>query len=327
MLTIRQNLVETIKGGSPDRFVKQYEFMHMIFEAAFPMQGIPGKPGLSSTDGWGVAWDFPEGQIGPFPLHDDEHRVLQDIVQWKDVVKAPPIPDGDAWKPAVEHANAVDRKEEFVTAMVAPGVFERVHHMMGMEDALCAFYEEPEIMHELIAYITSYELDYAKKAIEMIRPDALFHHDDWGSSINSFLSPDMFNEFIVPAYKKIYGFYKENGVEVVVHHSDSYAANLVPHMIEMGIDIWQGAVPSNDIADLMKKYGDKITFMGGIESAVVDLPDWTPESVGAEVEKACNAYGKGAYIPCLTMGGPDSIYPGVYAEAARQIDIQSKKFF
>lgn len=33
MLTKRQNLLETIRGGKPDRFVKQYEFMNLIMEA------------------------------------------------------------------------------------------------------------------------------------------------------------------------------------------------------------------------------------------------------------------------------------------------------
>lgn len=32
MLTKRQNLIETIRGGNPDRFVKQYEFLNMIME-------------------------------------------------------------------------------------------------------------------------------------------------------------------------------------------------------------------------------------------------------------------------------------------------------
>ena len=41
MLTKRQNLMETIKGGKPDRFVKQYEFMNMIFEAGFFRRSIP----------------------------------------------------------------------------------------------------------------------------------------------------------------------------------------------------------------------------------------------------------------------------------------------
>ena len=32
MLTKRENLLETIKGGNPDRFVNQYEFMDIIME-------------------------------------------------------------------------------------------------------------------------------------------------------------------------------------------------------------------------------------------------------------------------------------------------------
>lgn len=44
MLSKKENLMETIKGGTPDRFVKQYEFLNMIAEAAFSMRGIPMVP-------------------------------------------------------------------------------------------------------------------------------------------------------------------------------------------------------------------------------------------------------------------------------------------
>ena len=94
----------------------------------------------------------------------------------------------------------------------------------------------------------------------------------------------MFAEFLVPAYKKLYGFYKENGVELIVHHSDSYAANLVPHMIEIGIDIWQGVLSTNNIPELIEKYGGKISFMGGIDNGKVDFEGWTPELIAQEVE-------------------------------------------
>ena len=90
--------------------------------------------------------------------------------------------------------------------MGAPGIFEQLHYLMGMDDTLINFYEEPEAMHELIDYITEYKIEYARLLIKYAKPDALFHHDDWGSHINSFLSPAMFEEFIVPAYKKLYGF-------------------------------------------------------------------------------------------------------------------------
>ena len=35
MLTTKQNLLETIRGGHPDRFVNQYEFMHIIYGSPF----------------------------------------------------------------------------------------------------------------------------------------------------------------------------------------------------------------------------------------------------------------------------------------------------
>lgn len=329
MLTKRQNLMETIKGGSPDRFVKQYEFMNMIVEAAFTLGALAElKPGTTVKDAWGVTWTFIEGQVSGFPVHDAEHVLIKDVTKWRDYVKKPALPTDDAsWAPAIAHAEAVDRNEEFVTAMMAPGVFEMTHHMMSMENALMALYEEPEAMHELIDYITEFELEFARLLVDKIKPDALFHHDDWGSSISSFVAPEMFDEFFLPAYKKIYGFYKDNGVEVIVHHSDSYAANLIPQMIDMGIDIWQGCITANNVPELVKQYGPQITFMGDLDSGAIDFPNWTPEICAEYVERACRNNGKLYFIPCLTMGGPDSLFPGVYEQVNKEIDKMSQVMF
>jgi uroporphyrinogen-III decarboxylase len=317
--------METIKGGNPDRFVNQYEFMDIILET--PLD-VMVEPGTERKNSWGITFRWPEGQLGQFPVHDEEHKVLKDITEWKKYVKAPTIPNSDeAWAAAVAHANSVDRKDKFVTAFVAPGVFEMCHHLMSMEDALMAFYEEPECMQELIDYLVQYELDLAKEIIGRFHPDALFHHDDWGSQKNSFVSPAMFEEFILPAYKKIYAYYKDNGVELIVHHSDSYAANLVPYMIEMGVDIWQGVMTTNNTPELIKKYGTQITFMGDIDSGVVDFPAWTPEIVAREVERACKNCGKLYFIPCLTQGLNFSSFPGVYECTTEMIDKISKEMF
>lgn len=326
MLTKRENLLETIKGGNPDRFVNQYEYLNIILEA--PTFGFMPEVGKQIKDSWGVTWNWPKGQIGAFPMHDPEHKVLKDVTEWKKFVKAPVVPTSDeAWAEAVVHANAVNRNEEFVTAFFGPGIFEMTHMLMGMEDALMALYEEPEVMHELIDYLTDHELNCAKLLIEKIHPDALFHHDDWGSQINSFVSPDMFDEFFLPAYKKIYGFYKANGVELIVHHSDSYAANIVPFMIEMGIDIWQGVIRTNNIPELIKEYGGNISFMGGLHSGEIDFPDWTPENCARQVEDVCKSFGKHCFIPCLTSGLPMSSFPGVYDTVTKEIVRMSKEMF
>jgi uroporphyrinogen-III decarboxylase len=198
---------------------------------------------------------------------------------------------------------------------------------MSMEEALIALYEEPEKMHELIDYLMDHELEYAKVMIEKIKPDCIFHHDDWGSQKSSFISPEMFEEFYLPRYKKIYGFYKDNGVELIVHHSDSYAANLVPYMVDMGIDIWQGVMTTNNTPELIKEYGGKISFMGDVDSGVVDFPGWTREILEREIERACKNCGKHYFIPNLTQGLNFSSFPGVYETASEVIDEMSKKMF
>jgi hypothetical protein len=133
MLTKRQNLLETINCGNPDRFVNQFEFLEIIYEATL---GTFPEKGETVTNEWGITFTWPEDQIGDFPLHDDNHKVLKDITQWETYVKAPSLeyPD-ERWAPAVEHANAIDRNDKFVTALFLPGLLEMTHHLMGMEDA------------------------------------------------------------------------------------------------------------------------------------------------------------------------------------------------
>ncbi len=327
MLTIRQNLKETITSGNPDRFVNQYEFMELMMDAPMDLPLAPG-PGTRVKNKWGITFDWPADQIGSFPMHDAEHKVVKDIRKWRDVVRAPSVfYTEEEWAPAIAHANSVDRNEKYVTAVCAPGIFEMTHHLMGIDDALANLYEEPEFMHELIDYVVEYELAYAKEYIAHIHPDALFHHDDWGSQTTTFFSVPMFDEFFLEPYKKVYGFWKANGVELIVHHGDSYAATLVPRMIEIGIDIWQGGMSTNNFPELIRKYGGKISFMSGIDSNVVDRPGWTREEIRYYVEKACRENGKHYFIPNLTQGLNFSSYPGVYETVSEIIDEMSKLMF
>jgi uroporphyrinogen-III decarboxylase len=325
MLTKRQNLMETIRGGSPDRFVKQYEFLEIIREA--PLRSRP-QLGETITNEWGVTLSWPEGQLGPFPVHDEEHLAIKDITHWKEVIQCPTVDFSDErWAPAIEHANSVDREDQFVTVFFASGTFEMTHFLMGMEKAMINLYMAPEQMHALIEFLTDYEIRYAKQIIERIKPDALFHHDDWGSQLASFMSPQMFADFFLEPYKKAYGFWKDNGVELIVHHSDSYAANLVPYMIEMGIDIWQGVMTTNNTPELIKQYGGQISFMGELDSGPLDVKDWDAGRIAQHVQKACESCGKHYFIPCLTQGLNISSFPGVYEATNAAIDQMSEKLF
>ena len=126
----------------------------------------------------------------------------------------------------------------------------------------------------------------------------------------------MFEEFIVPAFTQIYGYYKSHGVELIVHHSDSYAANLVPDMIKMGIDVWQGPAGTNNVKDLIDRFGERITFMGEVDNTVVDVAGWSDEISYQQVRKICEKNGMHYFIPCI-LGG--TCYPGVSDSVLRAV--------
>ena len=106
MLSKRQNLLETIRGGHPDRYVNQYEAIALLFGTPYSVRNaMPTKGGPNVKNAWGVTISFPEGMPGPFPVHDEEHIVCKDITHWRDYVKAPNVKfSAEEWAPFVAEA-------------------------------------------------------------------------------------------------------------------------------------------------------------------------------------------------------------------------------
>ena len=67
MLSTKENFLETIRGGNPDRFVNGFEYMVMPFADPFVLtDGAPAWPGApDGRDGWGILWSWPEGSPAP----------------------------------------------------------------------------------------------------------------------------------------------------------------------------------------------------------------------------------------------------------------------
>ncbi len=329
MLTAKENMRQCIKGGNPDRYVNQYEGISLLFHPFMMFSSPLVERGMENVqNAWGVYNSFPEHVPGSFPVHTPDKILIKDIEHWKDYVKVPSLDFTDEqWGIAKGMYDAVDGEKAFKAAFIAPGLFEQTHHFCEITNALIYYMEYPDEMHDLIKTLTEWELKLAEGICSNLHPDAIFHHDDWGSETNSFLRPSMFEEFFVDSYKEIYKYYHDHGVEFVFHHADSYCANLVPDMIEMGIDVWQGWMQSNNVPELVKKYGDKITFMGDIDNKAVDFVGWTQEDCEKAALRAIENNPMKGFIPCITQGGPGSLYPGTYEGIWNAIDKYNKDHF
>ena len=329
MLTAKENFLETIRGGNPDRFVNQYEAYHFLSHPYTAHSGGFLQPGqMNVKNAWGVINSYPAHVPAPFPEHTPDKVLIKDIEDWKEYVHAPSLKFTDyEWDACAEAFAAVDNTKVFRSIAIAPGIFEQTHHMCSMTEALVNYITNPDEMHDLVRYIADWELELAEGICSHLHPELIHHHDDWGSELSTFLNPDMFAEFFLEPYKEIYKYYHDHGVQIISHHSDSYGATIVPYMIEMGVDVWQGVMKSNDIKSLIDKYGGQISFMGGIDNKQVDFEGWTREDCRKAVKNACEAYGRKYYIPCITQGLPGSMYPGAYKTLFEEIDRYNEEQF
>ena len=321
MLTAKENMREAIRGGKPDRVVNQFEAMNFQVHPGmmFDKEAVKGGPNV--VNGWGITRSWPANVPGAFPVHTPETIVCKDIEHWQDYVHAPTTDFTDEqWGIAKSLYAPIDTTKSFSTTLYVSGLFEMTHHLCSIGDALMYYITNPDEMKDLIKYLTEWELKVAEQLCAQLKPEMMLHHDDWGSSTNSFLRPSMFEDFFLDAYKEIYGYYHDHGVEFIVHHSDSYGANLVDYMIEMGIDVWQGGVELNNIPALNEKYHGKICFMGDIDNKSVDFTEWSEENNRKVVRACLDRNTPNGVIPCIVQGGPGSVFPGVYLSLCNYID-------
>ena len=330
MLTQKENLLETIKkNGKPDRLVNCYN----------SFKPIPGDPvfnfvrgnrvrGTDSFDRWGTFISFPEDQPAAVPIVTPENQIIKDIEDWKKYVKVPNLRAScsEGWEAARKSRDAIDRSEYLATCIMGTGIFEQMHMLMTFEDTLCNLLISPDETHELIEVITEYRLEYMKLLVENLQPDAIVSHDDFGSQKSLFMAPDVWREFFKEPYKRLYDYLHANNV-IVVHHCDSFCEPIAEDMAEIGIDIWQGVLPTNDFAALTKLLDGRMALMGGIDS-VIDQHDTAEATIRAEVRRACDEYGKlPHFIPSYTYGGPGTIFPHVEPIVFDEIERYNKERF
>ena len=316
MMTAKEIFLELLKpDGKPERRRGQYEALQMVLGDPIGKYLHEGRmPGATITDRWGTVIEWPADAPGSMPHVTEENKVIKDITRWRDYAHAPEfIPyssDPEAWERCRVRARERAGDERLVAGFMGTGIFEQCHFLMPFQEVLTNLYDHPKEMHELIDYITEYRLSYVKHLIENLKPDVIFSHDDWGTKDALFMKPEMWREFFKEPYRRFYGYIREQGV-IAIHHADSYLVPIVEDMAEIGIQVWQGVLPENDIPALQQKLKGRMVLMGGI-GAAIDRADAGEEEVRKYVHDALHEYCPGGhFIPSITYGIAGTVYKHV----------------
>ena len=266
-------------------------------------------------------------QPAAIPIVTPENQVIRNIEEWERYVKAPDLRANCSrgWETARKNKAEIPEGYLSMTVM-GTGIFEQLHMLMTFEDTLMNLLLYPEEMHGLIEVITEFRLEYMKLIVENLHPDVICSHDDWGSEHAMFMHPDTWRAFFKEPFRRLYGYLHSQGV-LVMHHADSFCEPIAEDMAEIGIDIWQGVLPTNDIPALTRRLDGRMALMGGIAS-VIDREDSTEEEIRREMRRVLSDYGElPNFIPSYTYGGPGTLFPHVLPVIHGEIEEYNKARF
>jgi uroporphyrinogen decarboxylase len=171
----------------------------------------------------------------------------------------------------------------FHMASIGFTLFERAWSLTGMPELMMYLLTEPQFVNDLLDKITEYNIKVVENAAQL-GIDCLHTADDWGAQNGLLISKEMWIEFIKPRFKKICQAAKKKNL-LVSHHSCGKIEELIPEMIDCGVDVFDPFQPeAMDIWKLRNEYRGKIAFWGGL-SVQKTLPYGTPQDVENESRK------------------------------------------
>jgi len=174
-------------------------------------------------------------------------------------------------------------KDGRATVVSIPGGFDEPRQLMG-EEALCvAFYEQPELVHDILSTIG----DTAKRVLDRVsatvQVDELSVHEDLAGKSGPLVGPRQVEEFIKPYYRKIWDMLADRGARLFSQDSDGNIEHVIPAFLDAGLNVMYPMEPAAgmDIVKLRKTYGKRLAFWGGIDKHVIRR---TKEDITAELE-------------------------------------------
>jgi len=191
----------------------------------------------------------------------------------------------------------LEKAEQTVFSVVGygAGLLESAWMIRGYEEFFSDLVLEPTFAHELLDVLTERQLEVIDSLSELTC-DAIMVTDDYGDQRGVMIGPQRWREFIKPRLAKIYERIHKTG-KMTLHHSCGSVFDIIPDLIDIGLDVLQSLQPeAMPVYEIKKRYGQHIRLWGGLGTQRL-LPFGTPEEVRSEVRTLKQELGKnGGYV-------------------------------
>lgn len=185
-------------------------------------------------------------------------------------------------------------KEYFIVGDVEISLFELAWHLTGMEKYMVAMLCDEPWVEKLNDRIEEWSTGLAMQLVKA-GADAIWLGEDLGSQSSTLISPEDWRVRFKPRHKRMIERLKRANPElIIIMHSDGAVAPLLDDFIEIGVDVYNPVQPNvygSDPQELKEKYGEYISFFGGIDQQEL-LPSGDIKRIRSEIRKRISILGE-----------------------------------
>jgi len=185
-----------------------------------------------------------------------------------------------------------NNSDKYILVMVYGSHFEKAYASRGIENFLADLAGEPAFAQKLLDRIIEKNMVMLDNFLAAPEIDGVLLGSDWGTQLDLIMAPDTWEAMIRPGERREYDLVHSYGKDVWVH-SCGNVEKVIPSLVEMGLDVLNPVQPeAMDLSELKAKYGDQLTFWGGISTQQA-LPFGTPEEVKQEARRVRDLMSEG----------------------------------
>ena len=179
-----------------------------------------------------------------------------------------------------------------------PWFFRYGFYLMGMERFLTAFYDLPELIHDIFAHIAEITITTLKPVLSQVTIDWVAYSEDLAFRNGPHISPALYRKFWLPHQNPVTQMFRDAGVPVISLYTSGNCEALLPLALENGINAtWPCERNSRmDPLLLRQKYGRDLRLVGGIAHHCLV---GSKADIDAEVQRLIPLAREGGFIPML----------------------------
>jgi len=186
-----------------------------------------------------------------------------------------------------------------VGLVIHPFFFRLGLFMMGLERFLLAFYDAPELIHDIFSFWADFVKVTISEVIEKVKLDYVTIAEDMAYKHSTHISPQMYREFWFPQIKEVVAFIRSKGIKLVTLWNSGDIRPLMPLFLEAGFNgFWPlECVTGINALELRQEYGSKIVLVGNIaKEALISGKEAIRKEILSKVPVLME---QGGYIPTV----------------------------